>query len=116
MAIRTLTFIQNNVVHWLINFLSLLNTYRTKDPDIILINSHGNSNENKIEVSNYNIIQTNSTGEGNDGCAICINKTISCQQIESLSLDITAIRIPLEHEQLTITTFYSPPRKENLPI
>ena len=86
------------------------------EPEIILINSHGNDNENKIKMFNYDVIQSNSTGERNDGSAICVKKGISYQQLESLSPDTLAIRIQLDHEQLLITTFYSPPRKENLPI
>ena len=97
MATGSLTIIHHNVLHWHTNFLFLSNTYRTIDPEIILINSHGNHND-KIKIFNYDVIQFNSTGDRNDGSAICIKKGITYQQIEGLSLDTLAIRIQIDHE------------------
>ena len=114
MAINALKIVQYNILHWRTNYLSIVNTFRTIDPDIILINSQGNNN-NKIKIFNYNIIQINSTGEVSDGSSICIKQNIPYKQIETVSPDMLAISVPLQHENLIISTFYSPPRKENLP-
>ena len=96
MAIVSLTIIHHNVLHWRTNFLSLSNTYSTIDPDIILINSHGNHSDNKIKIFNYDVIQFNSTGERNDGSAIYVKKGITFQQVEGLSPDALAIRIQID--------------------
>ena len=114
MAINTLKIVQHNILHWRTNYLSIVNTLRTIDPDIILINSHGNNN-NKIKIFNYNIIQINSTGEVSDGSAICIKRSIPYKEIETANPDVLAISVPLHHENIIVSTFYSPPRKENLP-
>ena len=80
MAIGPLTIIHHNVLHWRTNFLFLSN--RATDPEIILINSHGNNNEYKIKIFNYDVIEFKSTGERNHESAICIKKGISYQQID----------------------------------
>ena len=116
MAISPLVIVQHNALHWKTNYLSLANSYRKIDTDIILINSHGYQNGDKIKLFNYNIIQCNSTGEQSDRSAICIKKNIPYKSIDSLPQDTIAIQIPLQHEQLTIETFYSPPRRNNLPV
>ena len=54
--------------------LSLSNAYRKINPEIILINSHGNHNDHIIKIFNYDVIHFNSTGERNDGSAICVKK------------------------------------------
>ena len=52
MAAHTLKILQPN-------FLSLSNSYRTIDPDILLINSHGNPSDRKIKMFGFNTLQTN---------------------------------------------------------
>ena len=116
MAVSPLVIFHHNTLHWRTNYLSLANTYRKINPDIILINSHGNQNDDKIKIFNYNIIQSNSTGERSDGSAICIRRNIPYKIIDGLSQETIAIQIPIRHEQLTIGTFYSPPRRINLPV
>ena len=85
MAVSSLVIVHHNTLHWRTNYLSLANTYRKIDPDVILINSHGNQNDNKIRIFNYNIIQCNSTGERSDGSAICIRRSIPYKIIDGLS-------------------------------
>ena len=53
MTIRSITIIQQNVLHWRTNYLPLANTYLPIDPNIILINSHGNNNNEKYKLFNY---------------------------------------------------------------
>ena len=61
MAAHTLKVLQHNCLNWRTNFLSLSNTYRTIDSDIILINSHGNPEDRKLKMLGYNTIQINTT-------------------------------------------------------
>ena len=74
---NSLKIIQHNVMHWGYERRNeLSNLYRETDPDIILLNSHGLKNENKIKIFQYNIYQSNKSGELNDGVAIAIKKNI----------------------------------------
>ena len=82
MAIGHIKIIQHNVLHWRTNYLSLANYYRSTDPEIILLNAHGNQNNDKIKLFNYNIVQNNSTGQIHDGIAICIKKSLQFQPLE----------------------------------
>ena len=116
MAVRNPTIVQQNALHWRTNCLSLANAYRLIDPDIIILNSHGNYNDHKIKLFTYNIIHKNSKGERSDGSAICIKKNLPFQQIDGLTPETIAIRIPLRHKHLTIATFYSTPRRDALPV
>ena len=92
MAIYTLKVLQHNCLNWRTNFLSLSNTYRSIDPDIILINSHGNPSDRKIKMFGYNTIQVNTTNERNDGSAILIKTNLQYKQIENFRDDTNFLR------------------------
>ena len=85
MVVSPLIIVYHNALHWRTNYFSLANTYRKIDPDIILLNSHGNQNDDKIKIFNYNINQCNSTGESSDGSAICVRRNIPYEIIDGLS-------------------------------
>ena len=55
--------IQHNVRKWSTNKHSLCQAYQNKNPEIILINSHGEMNSETIKIFNYNIHQINTTNE-----------------------------------------------------
>ena len=71
--------------------MSLYNTYRTIDIDIILINFHRNPDNRKIKMFGYDSIQINTSAERNDGAAILIKSNIEYKQIENFRYDTLAI-------------------------
>ena len=81
MTVHTLKVMQHRCLNWRTNFLSLNNTYSSIDPDIILINSHGNPSDIKINMSGYNTIQINTTNERNDGSAILMKTNLQYKKI-----------------------------------
>ena len=64
--VNTLNILQHNIRHWSTIKISLSNTYRYLDPHIILINSHERTNEEKIKIFNYTIVQSNNTNTMHD--------------------------------------------------
>ena len=114
MATNKLTIVQHNCLNWHTNFLSLCNTYREIDPDIMLLNLHGNHSDNRIKLFGYNSIQINATNERHDGSTILIKNNLQDKQIENFRND-TAIEIKLIYDSLIIGTLYSPPRRPQPP-
>ena len=85
MGTNSLKIIQDNCLSLRTNFISLYNTYRTIDPDIILLNSLVNPNIIKIKMFGYDSIQINATNERNDGSAILIKTNLLYKQRENRS-------------------------------
>ena len=55
---------------------SVADAYLKENPDIILINSHGAINQEKIKIENYNIHKTNTQNELHSGVAIAVRRDI----------------------------------------
>lgn len=117
MANKNLRVIQHNVLSWTYNRRNeLCNTYRIEDPDIILINSHGRKNTDRIKIFNYDIYQNNHTDEANDGAAIAVKKTIKHKIIDDLEESFLAIIVQTTMGEICIGTGYQPPRRPTIPI
>ena len=111
-----LTVLQHNVLHWSHDRRNeLCNTYRLHDPDIILINSHGLTDSQRIKIFPYNTYQTNKSGQRNDGVAIAIKSTITHKLIENLAPEIIAVEVNTTHGPIIIATLYLPPRRPYIP-
>ena len=95
--------------------MSLYNTYRTIDIDIILINFHSNPDNRKIKMFGYDSIQINTSAERNDGSAILIKSNLEYKQIENFNYDTLAVEIKTKYDKLIVSTLYSPPRRPQLP-
>ena len=67
--------LQHNVLLWHNRRLELSNMYRQYDADIILLNSHGNTDTENIKLFPYTVHQRNMTQTQHDGVAIAINTT-----------------------------------------
>ena len=117
MAVQTLKIIQHNVRAWTHNRRNeLYNIYRTEDPDLILINSHGRKTEEKIKIFNYTTYQVNYREEANDGAAIAIKKHIPHEIIDNLEENYLAMTIQTTLGPVCIATGYQPPRRPRIPI
>ena len=112
--IRSLNIIQHNVLAWKAHQTQLRQVYLSLNPHLILINSHGCKNNEKIKVFNYFIIQKNKFDEAHDGVAIGVRRDIKFQLVRLQ--DMLAVRVELAHEEIVIATGYCPFRRSFLPI
>ena len=109
-AIRKIKIIQHNVVKWTSARKNELSNYYIKEQaDIILLNSTGIPNENRIKLFNYNIYQKNISGEESPGIAVAIKRTIKHKLIDDFDLDMLAIKIDTTKGPIIISTTYLPP-------
>lgn len=112
-----LKILQHNVQAWTYNRrYELANYYAEEDPDVILINSHGLTNDNKIKLLNYDVYSRNTRNEYHDGAAIAVKRalkyTIGENNIDNY-LDVT---IQTTLGDICIATGYQPPRRPWLPL
>ena len=103
-----------NVHHWETNKFSIREDIRHEDPDIILLQEHGQQNNIKIKIWNYTVIQQNVANELNDGTLIAIKKDLTYSIIEPFTEEILAINIHTTRGIITIGTAYQPPRRPYL--
>ncbi len=112
----TIKIIQHNVLHWETRKMELIATYRMHDPDIILINSHGASEEENIKIVGYSTYMRNQSGERNDGSAILVKQNIKHKIDEEYITDVLCIKILTSLGHISIATTYLPPRRPYLPF
>ena len=98
--VNTLNILQHNVRHWNTIRSSLSNTYKCLDPHIILINSHGCINDEKIKIFNYTLIQSNKTNTRHDGVAVGVRRGVRYGLVPGLSSETLAIKVGLAHEEV----------------
>lgn len=115
MDIKTLKIVQHNVRSWRAQKINLYNIYRDIDPDIILINSHGCTADNKIKLFNYTVYQSNKAGEQHDGVAIAIKRDIKHVIIDNFNEEFLAVKVKTTLGDIQIATTYLPPRRNILP-
>ena len=114
--IEEIKIIQHNVLVWNYNRKNALtNIYLKENPDIILLNSTGIRNEDKIKIYNYNIYTKNTLNEQNAGVAIAVRKNINHKIFDNYNSDILTIQINTTRGPVNITTIYQPPRRPFLP-
>ena len=113
-----LKVLQQNVLAWTTNRkMELLNTYNKLDIDIILLNSHGRKDDERITMKGYNNYQRNSTQQLSDGTAILIKETIRHKILDDFEdQNMLAIEIETSVGPLRIATTYLPPRRRIFPI
>ena len=116
MALNRLKIIQHNVQQWNNRRISLSNTYRIIDPDIILINSHCISENSTMKIVGYNIHKKNTLHNQADGSAITVKKNIQCKIIDHFISDLIAIEITTSTGNIIIATLYQPPARDYIPI
>ena len=77
--------IQHNVQAWTFNRRNeLSNYYMKEDPDIILLNSTCQTDQNRIKIFGYNVHQRNKWNENHAGVAIAIKKKYKLQTVGRL--------------------------------
>ena len=63
---NTIKILQINVGGWITNKLSIQNTIRKEEPDIVLINEHGILAKEEIKIPSYNVYKKNTMREDAD--------------------------------------------------
>ena len=116
MAINSIKIIQHNVLQWNNRRISLANTYRTLDLDIILINSHCLPDENNMKIFGYHLHKKNTLNSQSDGTAIAVRRNITYKLIDDFISDLLAIEITTSTGKIMIATLYQPPARNFLPI
>ena len=114
-AVNRIKIIQHNVLQWRNRKQELYNLYRTLDPDILLLNSHGVKDEENMKIFGYSIHQKNITG-ANDGAAIAIKEGIRHKVIDGMIDSTVAIEIETARGPIILATMYCPPRRPYLPL
>lgn len=112
---NTIKVIQHNVLHWRKRKLELSNTYRELNPDIILINSHCQTNNTHIKIPGYKCYQKNTLQTASDGTAIAIKHNIKHKVTSDFISDIIAIQVETLTGPITISTLYQPPSRDYIP-
>jgi hypothetical protein len=109
-----LTILQHNVRGWKTNKAALTNIYNNINPDIILINEHGITTDERLKIFNYNVHTNNKTNRRSHGTAIAIRQDIEYRLIDDFTTDLLAVTIQTRQGEVTIATAYSPPNSPYL--
>lgn len=100
---------QINVLSW--TFLrknEMFNLFRSEDPDVILINSHGRKDTEIIKWHGYNVYQVNESGGANGGAAIAVRIGIKHKIIDNFEESYLVIIINTTNYDICIGTGYQP--------
>ena len=104
--------IHHNVLKWTGNRASeLYNIYRLYDPDLILLNSTGKKQEEKIKLFGYKVYQKNYYNENSAGIAMAIKPNIKHKIIDHYNGDILGMELETNKGKITVATAYIPPRR-----
>ena len=107
------TLLQVNIRNWKQNKYLLSVSLPEHNPDILLLNELGATNEQTVKLFGYNAIEK--SVEAFSGVAILIKKQLSFQDIPLKEPNIIAIKINTSLGPLIICTAYIPPRQPTLP-
>ena len=114
--LSTIKIIQQNVLKWTFSRRNeLTNYYMKMDPDVILLNSTGLRNSERIKIFNYNVYQRNTEDEGHVGIAIAIKRDIKHQLLDDFRDDVLAIELETRRGPIIVSTLYQPPRRNYYP-
>ena len=114
--LQEIKILQHNVQHWSKErAVELGNYYRKEDPDIILLNSTGMKNQDKINIYNYNVTKRNTLDEMHAGVAIAVKKNIKYCLIDDFRDDILGVKVETTKGPIMILTTYCPPRRNYMP-
>ena len=115
--LQVVKIVQHNVMFWTKErAVELSNYYHLENPDFILLNSTSVTNNSRIKIYNYNILQNNALNERAAGIAIPVRKNIKYCILDDFNDDILGIELITTKGPIIVLTNYSPPRRNHLPI
>ena len=106
----------HNVNGWHNKRYSLYNTYKTEDPDVVLLSEHGVEEEANMKMFGYDVIHKNPTQERYDGAAIGIKRHIKYKRGSVMEESYISVIIETNIGSLEIAAGYQPPRRDYLPV
>ena len=99
--------IYHNVLKWTSTRANeLYNIYRIYDPDLILLNSPGKKQEEKIKIFGYKVYQKNYYNENSAGIAVAIKSNITHKIIDHYNGDILGMELETSKGRITVATAY----------
>ena len=114
---RTLTILQHNVLHWTKKRrYGLANAYLLAAPDVILLNAHGNTDEERINILGFVFYQQNRSGRRHDGVAIGVRLGLPHKIQRDFTSETMAVTLETVHGELTLATSYLPPSRPYVPV
>ena len=114
---EVIRIIYQNVLTWTpVRANELVNLYQKEDPHVIIINSTGKKENDKIKIYNYNVHQRNVQNERAAGVAIAIRKNLKYKIIDDYQNDFLTLELETTRGKLRLSTIYVPPRRDHLPI
>ena len=109
-----LRVIQHNVLSWENRKYDLINTYRRYDADILVLNSHGLSDDKRLKIPGFRVYQQNDSNDQNDGVAIAVKCRLRHRVEDDFLSETLAIEIDTPDGPLLIATSYLPLRRPYL--
>ena len=109
-----LTIIQHNVNKWNDEEHALVNIYNDINADIILINDHSLTDDNRLKIFNYNVHCNNKANRLDRGSAIPIKKDINYRLLDDFETDLLAVSIDTRKGAITTANDYIPPNSPYL--
>ena len=108
--------LQHNVQHWSrARSIELGNFYRKENPGVILLNSTGMTDRDRITIYNYNVTSRNLLNEAHAGVAIAVRKDLQYRIVDDFNDDILGAQLETTRGPVMILTNYSPPRRNYIP-
>ena len=115
--VTTLKVTQQNILKWTFQRRNeLTNLYMQTNPDVILLNSTGIKENERIKIFNYNVYQKNKYNEDNAGVAIAIKRDSIHQVLDDFEEDVLAVKIDTTKGLIIVSTAYRPPRVVDFPL
>ena len=98
--------LQHNINGWQSKRIALCNSYHILDLDVVLLNDSGLADDCRVKMFNYNISQSNKSGELHDVCIIAIKKRLKFTKIEKhWDCEILAVKMVMKGGDLVIATW-----------
>lgn len=99
-----------NVLHWQTRKNEFL-TSMPPTPDVILINSHGLNDSERLKIFSYNTYQRNKSRERADGVALAVKKGLQHRIINDFDHEFMAVEINTTKGHVILATGYLPPHR-----
>ena len=108
--------LQHNVLRWISPRKQILaNQYLALAPDVILINAHGCTDDDKITIYPYKVFQQNRNGRAHDGVAIAVRPGLNFTIMRDFVSETLAVSVETAQGKVTLATSYLPPLRPYVP-
>ena len=115
--VTKLKVIQHNILKWSFQHRNeLTNLYMQTNPNVILLNSTGIKESERIKILNYNVYQKDKYNENNAGVAIAIKRDLIHQILDDFEEGVLAVKTDTTKEPMIVSMAYRPPRVVDFPL